>query len=156
MQSQVHLQECTTLLSNTLTQLKFLVDNKMLTKLNYKISVKAAKAAYISATRGTPLNAIVDTTVQADRTDDVPLKIPWPCSDMTKCIEVQQYENWWQGVDAVKEAYTKKTLFVGGWVVPDERTKGQPGGAGQSSRGYLDWCFADGRGLRCAAHMHIP
>jgi hypothetical protein len=76
------------------------------------------------------------------------LKTPWPCADVKECKMVCTFELFKMGVASMKAAVMTKTLFVEGWVELDDRTRGHPGGAGQAKRGYVDWAFVDGTGLR--------
>ena len=136
-----------------MTQLDALLEKKRITKVLHKKQVRAARAAFTAATtrksNSTALSLVCDTTDVAEYEPDAIVKVPWPCSDLAQCIQVETYSTFWQGIASVRKAFVEKTLFSDGFMDPDERTRGQPGGAGQSTRGYVDWAFTDMRGLRC-------
>ena len=78
------------------------------------------------------------------------VKVPWPCGNLQACKEAEAYTTFEAGRDAMEVAWNNNTLFHGQESSAAFATarSHNPKGSGVTRRGYLDWEFTDGSGLR--------
>ena len=149
-------------LKKSLKEIQSLVKDKLITKKQGReMAAKAQAACARLLAGGVALAAVAQAVPGGEDVEeessqppfDQPSKqhkIPWPCTDMALCDEAEHYSSYAAGFIAVAKAWGEDTLLPGlgntkAQVAPGR--KHGPAGAGDRSRGYVDYEFLDGNGL---------
>ena len=117
-------------------------------------TLPAAAAALTAAAGAAAAAANGEEDESNDLEHDVSkhVKVPWPCGILQACKEAESYTTFEAGRDAMEAAWNNNTLFPGQESSAAFATSRShnPKGSGVTKRGYLDWEFTDGSGLRYA------
>ena len=150
-------------LKKSLKEIQSLVKDKLITKKQGRQMAAQAQAACAKLLAGGVAPAAVAEGVPGgedveEKSTQPHFNLPskqnknsWPCSDVDLCDEAEHYSTYAAGFIAVAKAWGEDTLLPGlgntkAQVAPGR--KHGPAGAGDRGRGYVDYEFLDGNGMR--------